>query len=237
MLLDNMPSELPDCPLEELLERYLRGDVEICKQVVKHPHYRLRVEIIARQQTVSTWLPWEDAVQEVHIHILKVMGDAPLSLGGEREFYRWLEKVAENTIRSLLRKERRKNKWHKQSLDQPLPGTNIKLKDSLADEFNLADAVEFADTVAQVVQAVTKIDQQHPKKKFLKLWQGLRQERKQGELAEELQVKQGEISKRRKELLRLIAAELGLVKLGQVKQELHAMRQGKLKQRKRSHSY
>ncbi len=232
-----MPSDLPDCPLEELLERYFQGDVEVCKQVVKHSHYRLRVEIIARQKTVSTWLHWEDAVQEVHIHILKVMGDRCFRWGGEKEFYRWLDRVAENKIRSLLRQEYRKNKWLGRSLDQTLPGTNIKLKDSLADEFNLADTVEFADTIAQVAEAVKKIDQQQPKKKFLKLWQGLRQERKQGELAQELQVKQGEISKRRQELLRLVAAELGLVNFGQVKQELQAMRQGKLKQRRRSNSY
>ncbi len=164
------------------------------------------------------------------------MGDRRFRRGGE-EFYSWLNKVVENTIVDLLRQANRKSKWLRRSLDQPLPGTNIKLKDSLADEFNLADAVEFADTVAQVIQAVKKIDYQQPKKKFLQLWQALYQERKQGEIAEELQVKQGEISKRRKELLKLIATELGLVNLEQVKQELHAMRQGKLKQRKRSNSY
>lgn len=231
-----MPSELPGFPLEELLKRYFQGDLEVCKQLLQHPHYCQRVETIARHRTYATGLNWEDAVQEVHIKVLNGMRDRHFRWGGEKEFYRWLEKVAENTIWSLLRRENRKNKWIGCSLDQPIQGTNIPIKDSLVDDFNLADAVERADTVLRILQAINQLELRYPRKKFLQLWQGLSKDKKQTEIARELQVQQGEISKRKRELVKLVATELELASFGQVKQELRNMRQGKLKQRKRSNN-
>ena len=231
-----MPSELPGFPLEELLKRYFRGDLEVCKQLLQHPHYCQRVETIARHRTYTTGLNWEDAVQEVHIKVLNGMRDRRFSWGGEKEFYSWLEKVARNAIIGLIRRENRQTKLIGCSLEQPIQGTTVRLQDHLADEFNLADTVEFADTVSQVTQAIKKLDLRYPRKKFLQLWQELSKDKKQTEIARELQVKQGEISKRKRELVRLVATELELASFGQVKQELRNMRQGKLKQRKRSNN-
>lgn len=231
-----MPSELPDLPLEELLKRYLKGELEVCKQLLQHPHYCQRVKTIARQRTYDTGLNWEDAVQEVHIRVLKGMRDRQFRWGGEKEFYHWLERVAKNAIVSLIRRENRQSRWIGCSLDQPIKGTDISIKDNLVDDFNLADAVERADTVLRVFQAINQLELRYPRKKFLKLWYGLSEDKKQIEIARELQVKQGEISKRKRELVKLVATELGLAKLGQVKQELQDIRQGKLKLRKRSNN-
>ena len=217
--------------IEELLELYLQGNLDICEQLLKHPDYLRRVELIARQQTIATGLHWEDAVQEIHIKILEGMRDRRFRWGGEREFDIWLAKVAENTILSLLRREHRTNKWTEQSLDQFIKGTNIQIKDNLADNFNLADAVEFSDTVLKVIQAIKKIDSLYPGKNFLQLWQELSKDKKQEEIARDLQVSQGEISKRKRELVKLVALEIGLVNAGQIKQELQDIRQGKLKLR------
>ena len=94
--------------------------------------------------------------------------------------------------------------------------------------------MERADLVLKVREAIEIIDRRYPKKNFLQLWQGLVGEKTQSQLAAELGVKQGEVSKRRRELSIRVGNELGLLNVERVEGELRAIRQGRSRQRSES---
>lgn len=231
-----MPSEeLVECLLEDLVERYLQSDCQVGEQLLSNPTHRQRVERIARKYTRGTSVSWEEAAQEAHIKVLKAVSKGKFREGGVREFYSWAAAIAQNAIIDIVRKEkRRRGKWIWESLDQQIPGTDMTLWETIADDFNLSDAVELADLVLKVREAIETIDQRYPKKGYLKLWKGMVQENDQSQLAAELGVSRSEISKRQKELLRRIAEHLGLLQPEQVKRELQDIRQGRGKGRTRA---
>lgn len=231
-----MPSEeLVECLLEDLVERYLQGDDRVCEQLLSNPTHRQRVERIARKYTTGTSISWEDAVQEAHIKIRKAASNGKFREGGVREFYSWAAAIAQNAIIDIVRKEkRRRGDQIEVSLDQQIPGTDMTLWETIADGFDLWDAVERADLVLKVREAIETIDQRYPKKGYFRLWKGMVQENDQSQLAAELGVSQSEISKRRKELLGRIAEHLGLLQPEQVKREFQDIRQGRGKGRTRS---
>jgi RNA polymerase sporulation-specific sigma factor len=231
-----MPSEeLVECLLEDLVKRYLQGDGKIGEQLLSNPTHRQRVERIARKYTTGTSISWEEAAQEAHLKILQAATNGKFREGGVREFYSWAAAIAQNAIIDIVRKEkRRRGGWIWESLDKQIPGTDMTLWETIADDFNLSDAVELADLVLKVREAIETIDQRYPKKGYLKLWKGMVQENDQSQLAAELGVSRSEISKRRKELLGRIAEHLGLLQPEQVKRELQDIRQGRGKGRTRS---
>lgn len=178
------------------------------------PEHRRRVERIARKNTKGTAVAWQDAAQEAHLKVLQAVRAQKFGYGEVERFYRWATTVAYNAIIDAVRDEQRKYKlgaW--KSLDRQIPGTEIMLGETIADDFNLLDTVERNDLVCRAIAAVKIIDQRHINRGYLPIWERIVQGKKQTQIARELCLAQGTISKRRRELGQYVLEELGLVEL------------------------
>ncbi|GET37981.1 sigma-70 family RNA polymerase sigma factor [Microseira wollei] len=182
------------------------------------------IERIARKQTRGTRVSWEDAQQVAYEKVLQATQAGKFRKGGVEEFYHWAATVARFAIIDLVRHEQQ---FHCQSLDQNIPGTDVPLSETIADEFNLLDAFERADLVLKAIEAIALLNRRYPARAYLKLWQGRVEGKSQAQLAAELGVTQGAISKRWKELCHSIAQILGLLQVDAVKQELGQIHQQK----------
>jgi RNA polymerase sigma factor (sigma-70 family) len=210
-------------------------DRQYCAHLLSCPHHHQRLERIARKHTRGTSIAWEDAVQSAQIKILEAVRAGKFRHGGTQEFYRWATTVAKFEMIDLVRKEKR---YPKTSLDQPITGTDLPLSETIATEFNLLETVERADLVARALESIQRLEQCYPDRQYLKLWQGMMQGKKQTELAAELGLSQGAISKRWKELVQRIAEGLGLLQIEAIQQEARQRQaqqnQGSQQNRRRS---
>lgn len=233
MAREERPDKGPDKGPEKLVELYLQGDTQVCDRLLSEGKYRQRVERLARKNTAGTSVLWEDAAQEAEKKVLLAARDGKFRQGGVREFYSWAVAIAANCIKDLVRKEKRtRGDWIWQSFSQTIPGTDITVEETIADDFSSWDAVERANSVLQVREAIEAINQRYPEKKYLQLWQGLLEDKTQSQLAAELGVQQPAVSKIQKELLLRVAAELELFTAEEVRRELEVIRQGKGKGRR-----
>jgi RNA polymerase sigma factor (sigma-70 family) len=182
--------------------------LSLYEQLLKNPKYQQRVERIARSQTRNTSSSWEDAVQAAHEKVFQATQAGKFQKGGVNEFYRWAATVAKFQIIDLVRKEKQSIC---QSLDQNIPGTNLPLSEAIADKFNLFDALERTDLINRVIDAIIELDRHYPERGYVKLWQGHIQGKKQCQIAAELGVTQGAISKRWQELRECVVKMLGIV--------------------------
>lgn len=191
------------------------------------PESRVIIEKIAKKQTRGTKILWEDAAQAACMKVWEAV-QAGKFQGGSVEFQHWAATVAKYTIIDLVRKE---NKFSLISLDRNIPGTDVPLIDTVADRLDLMDAVERADLILRIRNIVLNLDRRFPKKKYLYLYQGLSQGKKTTQIAKEQGITQGTISKRKWELIKLIAEELGLLDIDNVKQQLKSQSAAKIRPR------
>jgi RNA polymerase sigma factor (sigma-70 family) len=202
------------------------------EQLLMNPEHLRRLERIAKKQTKGLDPEsWEDAQQMAQIKLIQVVRAGKFRHGGEPEFYRWAATVARCEIIDFVRKEKPQQSYL--SLDQVIPGTDSTWLEHLPDELNLLNSVELADLLVQAREAITALDQAYPNKKYLQLWQGLVQDKNQTQLAAELDITQGAVSKRLQELMARTAEALGLSSIKVVKKELQTLRNQKA-DRKRS---
>ncbi len=201
---------------KKLLNYASRSTNQMFEEILVNPEHQQRVKLIAKKYTRGTSVAWEDAFQTAQIKLLEAVKAGKFRQGGIKNFYHWAMVVARYEIIDFVRKESRRSC---QSLDERIPGTDVSVLDTIADEFNLSDTVVRADLVSRVRQAVKKLSLCYPERGYLQLWQGLVQGKKQIQLAADLQVSQGEISRRQKELVGRLAQELGLLEPEVVKQE------------------
>ncbi|NJR67679.1 MAG: hypothetical protein HC771_02680 [Synechococcales cyanobacterium CRU_2_2] len=87
----------------------------------------------------------------------------------------------------------------------PLPGTDLAVLDTIADQFDASETLERNDLLGQAIAAIHELDQHYLARGYLKLWQGQVQGKKQTQLATDLGITQGEVSKRWRELVARIA--------------------------------
>jgi len=221
-----MPREQPsDNDLEALLKRYLQGETEVCQQLLNYYPHRQRVERIARYKVKGSVVCWEDAAQVAHLKVLQASKNGKFRQvreGGVKRFYAWAAVIARNAIADLIRKEYRRQ-------TKCCPKNTV--LDNLASEFDFSEALEVADLISKIPETIARIDQRYPKKAYQKLLDGLVADKSQSQLATELGVSQGEISKRRKELNLQIWKELGLLNVKEVEAQLREIRQGKRRDR------
>jgi RNA polymerase sporulation-specific sigma factor len=190
-----------------------------CEHLLSAPEYRRRVERIALKYTRGCSISWQDAAQTAHMKVFQAVKGGHFHQGGVKEFYCWAATVARFEIIDLIRQHKQQN-W--QSLDQFIPGTDLPLIETIPDEFNLLDTVERADLVHRAIETIRVLDRRYPSRGYLHLWQGKIQGKTETQLAAELGVSQGEISKRlNKELVKRIAEELGLLEALDIKREQH----------------
>lgn len=182
--------------------------LSLYEQLLKTPEYQQRVERIARSQTRNTSSSWEDAAQAAHEKVFQATQAGKFQKGGVNEFYRWAVTVATFQIIDLVRKEKQPIC---QSLDQNIPGTDLPLSEAIADKFNLFDALERTDLINRAIDAIIELDRHYPKRGYVKLWQAQLQGKKQCQIAAELGVTQGAISKRWQELRECLVQMLGIV--------------------------
>ncbi len=194
------------------------------------PEHCRRVERIARKHTRGSAIPWEDAAQAAQIKVLQAVRDGKFRQGGDAEFYRWATTVSRFEIIDLVRREQYR---HCTSLDAAIPGTDLLLSDTIADRFNDLDTLEQTDLVLRAIDAIQELDRLHPAHSYLKLWQGQVQGKTQTQLAKEIGITQGEVSKRWKELIGKVAEVLGVVRNDALKREHETVRKRK-PERKRS---
>ncbi len=206
---------LPEPP-EELIKRYLQGDREACRELLKRPEYYLICQIIARKRFLGQSHNWEDAAQAAFEKVLIEALNGNFTQGSLEKFNHWCSKVALNCILDLLRKIKTESKF--------LQNKNPQIIDDVPD---IREDLETEDTNAQIQKAIIFIDQQNPKKLFLQIWQGLKLGKKQTEIAHDLGLKQSEVSKRIRELAVLVGKELDWLNVKQVEEELKNIRQGR----------
>ncbi|NEP12528.1 MAG: sigma-70 family RNA polymerase sigma factor [Symploca sp. SIO2C1] len=204
-----------DPPLAKLIQRYINGDSRACEQLLSYREYRQRVIRIAHKQTRGHTISWEDAAQTAHEKVFQALKKRDFC--PERgDFLPWAGTVAKFAIIDLMRKEKQK---YCRSLDEHIPGTDILLSDTVADDFNLSDVVERTHLVFQVKKAIAALDQQYPKRGYLLMWQGKVQGKTYTQVAAELGITQSAVSKRWKELTARIADKFGLLPDGDNKPE------------------
>ena len=180
------------------------------EQLLDDPEHWRRMQKIAQKYTRNTALDWKDAVHEAYVKLLYATRAGKFRDGEPEQFYHWAARVAQRAIIDYIRREQPKQR-HIQSLDQCIPGTDLPLSETVASELDVLSEIEWADLVRQAQAAIATLDRRHPERSYGKLWQGLVQEKTQSQLAMELQISQGEISKRWRELRERIAQELGLL--------------------------
>lgn len=159
---------------------------------------------------------WEDAVQTAMMKVYEAVKAGKFHQGGIAEFQRWVTVVAKYEILNFVKKESLRSH---QSLDAMINGTDVCLVDTIADEFNLLEAVARADLVIKAKQAIINLDSHYPKCGYLKLWKLMVAGKTQTEQASALGVSQGEVSKRWKELVRRVTIELGLLEPKAIKRK------------------
>lgn len=190
---------------EELLECHSPGKSRIVDRLLGDRQHQHRIERIARKNTKGTSVSWEDAVQAAQMKVFQEARAGKFARGSVEQFYRWATVVAKFAILDLVRQEKQQQ-WR--SLDLPLPGTDVLLADTIADEFDLLDAVERADLVLRAIEAIRMLDGRYPQRGYLKLWQGKVGGKTQTQLAADLGITQGAVSKRWGELMARLARVL-----------------------------
>jgi RNA polymerase sigma factor (sigma-70 family) len=165
-----------------------------------------RIAQIARKQTRGSSLDWEDAFQTAQLKLIAAVRAGKFTHGAEHHFDRWAATVARFEIIDLVRKSKR-NEW--ESTDRPL-ADNLTLLDTIADPTNPNTALEQADLVFRIRAAIVHLDALYPDRSYYRLWFGKVNDKKQAEIAAELNLTQSAISKRWQELIARLSIELGL---------------------------
>lgn len=202
---------------EELIKRYLQGDRDACRELLKRPQYYQLCQKIAKKIFSRKPLDCEDAAQSAFEKVLKEALSGKFKKGNSQQFYHWCAKVALNYILDLLRKTKKETEL-----------IQAQLQEKVLDEYiDIREDLELLDTNSQIQKAIISIDQQYPKKKYLYIWQGLVNNKKQTEIAKILGFKQSEVSKRHQELAVFVGKELGYLNVKQAEEMLKQIRQGR----------
>ncbi|MBW4643873.1 MAG: sigma-70 family RNA polymerase sigma factor [Goleter apudmare HA4340-LM2] len=194
------------------------------QEVMLSLSYRQRLEKIARKYTRGTSLSWEDAVQTAHLKVFLAFQAGKFRQGSVEQFYYWAIAVARCVIIDSVRRESLRKC---QSLDDNIPGTDMSLLETIPDELSTLDAIERADLILQARESIYQLDKCYPHRNYLKLWQGKVDGKTQIQIATELRISQGEVSKRWQELLGRIAELLGVLEIKDMKNKLQRSRQQK----------
>jgi RNA polymerase sigma factor (sigma-70 family) len=169
------------------------------------PEHLRRMTQIARKQTHGTNVDWQDALQTAQLKLVKGLRAGKFT-GTEAEFDRWALTVAKFAIIDLVRSSMR---HHTQSIDR-LSEENRAIIDTLSNFDDELANLESADFAWQVREKVLYLDRLYPTRFYYRLWLGKVQDQTQAEIAQELGLSQGTISKRWQDLIARLALELGI---------------------------
>lgn len=168
------------------------------------PEHLHRITQIARKQTRCTNVDWQDALQTAQLKLVKGLRAGKFT-GTEAEFDRWALTVAKFAIIDLVRSSMR---HCNQSIDR-LSEDNLAIIDTLTTVDDEFANIESADLAWQVREKVLYLDRLYPNRAYYRLWLGKVNDQTQAEIAQELGLTQGTISKRWQDLIARLALELG----------------------------
>lgn len=171
-----------------------------------NPEHLFRISQIARKQTRGSDVDWQDAVQEVQLKLIAAVRAGKFRSGTAQNFDRWTATVARFAIIDLVRKSQR---HHTEPLDRQL-FNDLTLLDTIADPFDALDTIERADLIYRVRVTIIDLDRAYPDRYYYRLWLAKVHEKKQTQIAQELGLTQGAISKRWQELLARLTLTLNL---------------------------
>ncbi|MBD2123517.1 sigma-70 family RNA polymerase sigma factor [Trichocoleus sp. FACHB-262] len=204
-----------------MLSPRLPPDRELFQNLIE----RKIVDNIARKQARHTLISWEDAAQVAYDKVWRAVQQGRFHVGNEDGFYRWAAKVAYNAVIDYRRQQQ--GQWQCESLDQLIPGTNVSLLDTLADEFDALDAIDRTNLMLSVVVIITELDQRYPKHSYLRIWQELVQGKTQIQIAYELNIQQAEICRRWKRMRQHVANTYNQLNIETLQQEKQQTRKRK----------
>ncbi len=171
------------------------------------PDHVQRITQIARRQTRGSNVDWQDAFQAAQLKLVLTIRAGKFSYGNEQDFDRWATTVARFEIIDLVRKGQRQV-WD--SIDQLSPN-ELTILDTIRDNSRSPmTLLEVAELIGRVRAAIITLDRLYPGRCYYRLWLGKVNEKKQTEIAQEMGLSQGTISKRWQELLIRLAGELDL---------------------------
>jgi RNA polymerase sigma factor (sigma-70 family) len=179
------------------------------EQILTSIRHQRQVEAIAKKNIRGTSIHWEDAAQIVHLKLLEVVRAGRFREGSEEQFYRWAASVAKHTIIDFVRKELRHERNRR--LDKSIAGTELKLLDTVPSPVDEMDTLESTNLTHKILDALVQLDHSHPGKHYRQIVCGLANGQTQTKLAKELGITQSAISKRLKELPKLMD---GILQLG-----------------------
>lgn len=161
-----------------------------------------RITQIARKQTRYTNVDWQDALQTAQFKLVKGLR-AGKFIGTEAEFDRWALTVAKFAIIDLVRSSMR---YQTQSIDR-LSEDSLAIIDTLTHFDNNIARIESANFAWQVRAKVLALDRLYPNRSYYHLWLGKVNDQTQSEIAQELGLTQGNVSKRWQDLIARLALE------------------------------
>lgn len=172
---------------------------------LSNPEHLRRMTQIACKQTRYTNVDWQDALQTAQLKLIKGLRAGKFT-GTNAEFDRWALTVAKFAIIDLVRNSMR---HRTQSIDQ-LSEDHLAIIDTLTNFNDELAHIESADFAWQVREKVLALDQLYPTRLYYRLWLGKVNDQTQSEIAQELGLTQGTISKRWQDLVARLALELGM---------------------------
>jgi RNA polymerase sigma factor (sigma-70 family) len=175
------------------------------KYRLSEPEHLRRITQIAHKQTRCTNVDWQDALQTAQFKLIKGLRAGKFT-GTDAEFDRWALTVAKFAIIDLVRSSMR---HHIQSIDR-LSEDNLAIIDTLTNFDDELANIESADFAWQVQEKILALDRLYPTRSYYRLWLGKVNDQTQSEIAQELGLTQGTISKRWQELIAYLALELGI---------------------------
>ena len=140
-------------PPEALLKRYLQGDRDACRELLKDPKYYQLCQIIARKKFSGQSHNWEDAAQTAFEKVLIEALRGRFTQGDLEQFNHWCSRVASNCIIDLLRKIKTESKFLKNKIPEIINHVP-----------DIGEDLETTDTNAQIQKAIISVDQENPKK-------------------------------------------------------------------------
>ncbi|WP_158409463.1 sigma-70 family RNA polymerase sigma factor [Gloeocapsa sp. PCC 73106] len=194
--------------INELISAYLQNDRQSGAKLFDSPEYQRKFKALVAKYAYSSNISSEDLSQTAKLKIIQALkaGKYNPDLG---DFHHWSLTVARFAIIDLVRKNQRQSKVI--SLDQNIPGTDIPVGDTVADDFNSLESLEQAESVIRVKSLIFSLDERYPERNYRKLFLAKVAGKTQKEIALELNITQSAISKRWKELTVRLTEEMQLV--------------------------
>lgn len=192
----------------------------LCNKWMSKKDYQATIEKIARKNTRATASSEEtakEAAQNAYVKIWQAVQANKFQYGGEQEFRNWSAVIARRTAIDFCRHEFLRQHI---SLDAIISTTNTPILDTIADtsnqfQNNEQEYAEQEENILKINMATKRLNEQYPNKNYLQLLEAKKQGKNQTQVANELKVNQGTVSKRWKELTRAVRKMLEAQKLQQ----------------------